>query len=272
MAKHFLEIPGESIFPLDAKEEILEECESFWKQMEQCQSTLKLLETETLTESDAQFSLPVMQMKALRAEYNQWQKRSPEIISTNPDVLFALGKKELQKVKNDLEMVLSTVQSKNKNLEEELRREQQWYEEQKQLVDTLSRTEEETKNEVEQLSDKSLNTSAFHEQRKKILKLKRYKKELLTALGKFLEEHFPLPEEAGSAEKKNSYEDPAVELKPLHDILEILIRKLMSTPHEPYVPIDDSFWPPYIELLLRYGIALRHPENPCRIRLEAFHA
>ncbi|XP_010017364.1 PREDICTED: centromere protein K, partial [Nestor notabilis] len=102
------------------------------------------------------------------------------------------------KVKDDLEIVLSMIQSKNKNLEEELKREQQWYEEQKQLVDTLSRTEEETKNQVEQLSDKR----AFHEQKKKILKLKTYKKELLTVLDEFLEEHFPLPEKGGSTKKK----------------------------------------------------------------------
>nr|XP_013807853.1 PREDICTED: centromere protein K [Apteryx mantelli mantelli] len=54
-------------------------------------------------------------------------------------------------------------------------------------------------------------------------------------------------------------------------VFQILINKLMSTPHEPYLTISDSFWPPYIELLLRYGIALRHPEDPNRIRLEAFH-
>ncbi|NWS45924.1 CENPK protein, partial [Probosciger aterrimus] len=254
------EIPDDSACCVDAKEEILGECESVWKQVEQVQSKLKLLETETLPKSDAKFSLSVMHMKALTAEYNQWQKRSPEIISTNPDVLLALGKKELQNVKDDLEKVLSTVQLKNKNLEEELKREQQWYEEQKQLIDSLSRTQEETKKQVEQASNKR----AFHEQKKKILELEIYKKKLLTALDKFLEEHFPSPE-------KNSYEEPAVELKSLQDILEILVNKLMCTPHEPYVPIDDSFWPPYLELLLRHGIAQRHPEDPNRVRLEAFY-
>uniref|UniRef100_A0A8B9FLB5 Centromere protein K n=1 Tax=Amazona collaria TaxID=241587 RepID=A0A8B9FLB5_9PSIT len=155
----------------------------------------------------------------------------------------------LQKVKDDLDSVLSAVQSKNKSLEEDLKREQQWYEEQKQLIDTLSRTQEEAKKQVEQVSNKR----AFNEQQKKILQLKIYKKKLLTALGKFLEEHFPSPEKGGT------------------NLLRILVDKSVSTPHEPYVPIDDSFWPPYLELLLRHGIAQRHPENPDRIRLEAFH-
>ncbi|XP_072715887.1 centromere protein K isoform X3 [Ciconia boyciana] len=239
--------------------------------MEECQGKLMLLGTETLLKSDAKLSLLMMRVKALTAEYNQWQKRSPEILSTNPDVLLALGKEELQKVKNDLEMVLSTVQSKNKQLEEDLKREQQWHKEQEQILDALNGIEGETKTQVEQLSKKSLNTRTFHELHNKMLKLKIYKEDLLNALGAFLEEHFPLPEKGGSAKKENSSEKPAVELITLHEILEILINKLMSTPHEPYVTINDSFWPPYIELLLRYGIALRHPEDPNRIRLEAFH-
>ncbi|XP_025892621.1 centromere protein K isoform X2 [Nothoprocta perdicaria] len=263
------EIVNESMSRVDAKEELLDECESIWKQMEECQSKLTLLGTETLPESDAKLSLLMMRVKALTAEYNLWQKRSPEIISTNPDVLVALGKEELQKVKNDLEMVLSTVQSKNKKLREDLKREQQWHDEQLQIVDVLSGIEEEMKNQVVQFSEKR----AFQELKNKMLKLRTYKEELLNALGEFLEEHFPLPEEDGSAKKKkkNSSEEPAVELITLHEILEILINKLMSTPHEPYLTISDSFWPPYIELLLRYGIALRHPEDPNRIRLEAFH-
>ncbi|NWU46316.1 CENPK protein, partial [Dromas ardeola] len=191
------------------------------------------------------------------------------VISTDPDVLLALGKEELQKVKNDLEMLLSTVQSKNKQLEEDLKREQRWHEEQEQILDTLNRFEEETKTQVRQLAKNS--TNAFQELQNKMLKLRMYKEELLNALGKFLGEHFPLPEKGRNAEKKNSSEEPAVELITLNEILEILINKLMSTPHEPYVTINDSFWPPYIELLLRYGIALRHPEDPNRMRLEAFH-
>ncbi|NXQ90006.1 CENPK protein, partial [Nyctibius grandis] len=267
-AEYLPEIIKDSVCPVDAKEELLDECESIWKEMEECQSKLMLLGTETLLKSDAKLSLLLMRVKALTAEYNQWQKRSPEIISTNPDVLLALGKEELQKVKNDLEMVLSTVQSKNKQLEEDLKREQQWHEEQQQILDALNGIEEDTKTQVKQLSRKR----AFRELQNKMLTLKVYKEELLNALGEFLEEHFPLPEKGGSAKKKeNSSEEPGVELVTLHEILEILINKLISTPHEPYISISDSFWPPYIELLLRYGIALRHPEDPNRIRLEAFH-
>ncbi|NXC10709.1 CENPK protein, partial [Orthonyx spaldingii] len=213
-----------------------------------------------------QLSLLMLRWKALTTDYRQWQVRDPEIISTNPDVLLELGKEELQKVKNDLEMVLSTVRSKNKQLEEDLKREQQWYEEQEQILDTLNKIEEET-TQVEQPSTKR----EFDELKNKLLKLKTYKKELLSALGEFLDEHFPLPETDANTENKNSSAEPDVELITLQNILEILINKLVTTPHEPYITINKSFWPPYIELLLRYGLALRHPEDPNRIRLEAFH-
>ncbi|NWT78266.1 CENPK protein, partial [Lanius ludovicianus] len=252
--------------PVDAKEELLKECESIWKQMEECQSKLMLLGTDTMLQSDTKFSLLMLRWKALTVDYRQWKERDPEIISTNPDVLLELGKEELQKVKNDLEMLLSTVRSKNKKLEEDLKREQQWCQEQEQMLDTLNKNEEETKTQVEQPS-----TKRGLELKNKIMKLKAYKKELLSALGEFLDEHFPLPEKGENTEKKNSSAEPAVELITIQEVLEILMNKLMTTPHEPYVTINESFWPPYIELLLRCGMVLRHPEDPERLRLEAFH-
>ncbi|NXB61715.1 CENPK protein, partial [Struthidea cinerea] len=253
--------------PVDGKEGLLEECESIWKQLEESQSKLMLLGADTLLQSDAKLSLLTLRFKALRVDYRQWQARNPEIISANPDVLLELGKEELQKVKNDLEMVLSAVRSKNKQLDEDLKREQQWCEEQEQMVDSIIKTEEETKPQVEQPFTKS----RFDEVKNKIMKLETYKKELLSALGEFLDEHFPLPEKGENTENKNSSAEPAVKLVTIHEVLEILINKLVTTPHQPYVTMNESFWPPYIELLLRYGVVLRHPEDPQRLRLEAFH-
>ncbi|XP_048147612.1 centromere protein K isoform X2 [Corvus hawaiiensis] len=257
--------------PVNYKEELVEECESIWKQMEECQSKLTLLGTDTLLQSDAKLSLLMLRWKTLTVDYLWWQSRNPEVISTNPDVLLELGKEELQKIKSDLEMVLLTVQLKNKKLEEDLEREQQWCEEQEQVLDTLNKAEEEKNTQVEQSSTESLKVRGFDELKNKIMTLKTYKKELLSALGEFLDEHFPCPETGENTKNKNSSAEPAVKLITMQEILEILINKLMTTPHEPYVTINESFWPPYIELLLRYGIVLRHPEDPKRLRLEAFH-
>uniref|UniRef100_A0A8C0PVF0 Centromere protein K n=1 Tax=Canis lupus familiaris TaxID=9615 RepID=A0A8C0PVF0_CANLF len=204
-----------------------------WKDMEGCQKKLSLVGTETLTDSNAQLSLLIMQAKCLTAELSQWQKESPEIISLNEEVLVTLGKEEFQKLRVDLELVLSTVQSKNEKLKEDLER-------------------------------------VFDELNTKMHDIKEYKEKLLITLGEFLEDHFPLPDGNVKKKKKNVKESTA-QLITLHEILEILINRLFDVPHDPYIKIRDSFWPPYIELLLRNGIALRHPEDPTQIRLEAFH-
>ncbi|XP_042681495.1 centromere protein K [Centrocercus urophasianus] len=258
---------NDSVCPVGATEELLRECENIWKEMEKCQSKLTLLTAEPVPESDAKVLLLLTRMQALRAEYYQWQKRNPELISTNPEVLLLLGEEELQEVKKELEMVLSAVQSKNEKLKEDLEREQQWHDEQVQIVNAFKEIEEEMKKEVVTDSEKRL----FQELKNQMSELREYKKKLLNALGEFLEEHFPLPEKNGNAKKKRYSEEPSEQVITMHEILEILLNQLMSTPHEPYVTVDDSFWPPYLELLLRSGIVLRHPEDPDRIRLEAFH-
>ncbi|KAM6230485.1 centromere protein K-like [Porphyrio hochstetteri] len=137
------------------------------------------------------------------------------------------------------------------------------------MLDTLNEIEE-AKNQVNQHSSESLTKTSL-KLNNKILRVKLFKEQLMNGLCQFLEEHFPLPEKGGIAEKKKINESPSEELMTLQQILEILINKIMRTPHEPYIAIRESFWPPYIEMLLRSGIALRHPEDPNRIRLEAFH-
>lgn len=48
----------------------------------------------------------------------------------------------------------------------------------------------------------NLKTRELNELKNKVLKLKTYKKELLSALGEFLDEHFPPPEEGENIKKK----------------------------------------------------------------------
>uniref|UniRef100_A0A2K5Q7T1 Centromere protein K n=1 Tax=Cebus imitator TaxID=2715852 RepID=A0A2K5Q7T1_CEBIM len=232
----------------NTEEELIRECEEMWKDMEECQNKLSLTGTETLTDLNAKLSLLIMQVKCLTAELSQWQKKTPEIIPLTEDVLLTLGKEEFQKLRHDLEMVLSTMESKNEKLKEDLEREQRWLDEQQQIMESLNVLHNELKNKVETFSE----SRVFNELKTKLLNVKEYKEKLLITLGEFLEDHFPLPD--GSVKKKK-----------------ILINRLFDVPHDPYVKITDSFWPPYVELILRNGIALRHPEDPTRIRLEAFH-
>ncbi|XP_045427553.1 centromere protein K isoform X2 [Pipistrellus kuhlii] len=229
-----------------AKEELIKKCEEMWKDLQEYQNKLSLIGTETLTDSNAQLSLLIMQVKCLTAELSQWQKEIPEILPLNEEVLVTLGKEEFQKLRHDLELVLSTVQSKNEKLKEDLEREQQWLDEQQQIFESLIVLHNELKHQT------VTESRTFKELKTKLHDVKEYKEKLLVTLSEFLEDHFPLPDR--NVKKKR-----------------ILLNRLFDVPHDPYVKISDSFWPPYIELLLRNGIALRHPEDPNRIRLEAFH-
>ncbi|XP_074241615.1 centromere protein K isoform X2 [Saimiri boliviensis] len=202
----------------------------------------------------------------LRSAEATWRLWRCGVIPLTEDVLLTLGKEEFQKLRHDLEMVLSTMESKNEKLKEDLEREQRWLDEQQQIMESLNVLHDELKNKVETFSE----SRVFKELKTKLLNVKEYKEKLLSTLGEFLEGHFPLPDGSVKKKKKNIQES-TIQLITLHEMLEILINRLFDVPHDPYVKISDSFWPPYVELLLRNGIALRHPEDPTRIRLEAFH-
>ncbi|KAG8598758.1 hypothetical protein GDO81_002728 [Engystomops pustulosus] len=239
---------------MQGSEELLQRCEEIWAQIGQCQNQIMVMEPEVLPDTDVQ---------ALTAKYGQWKEKSPR------DVLLAAGKEELQNVDGELEMMLSTVRSENKKLKSDLEKEQGWLAEQEEVLEALKGKLQELKNQSENISQKS----AFQELKNKLKKVKAYREELLSAFGEFLEEHFPLPEEHKNSikKKKGVSEEPRVQWIRLHVILETLINQLMNTPNDPYILVQDEYWPPYIELLLRYGIALRHPADAKRIRLEAFH-
>ncbi|KAK1171657.1 centromere protein K-like [Acipenser oxyrinchus oxyrinchus] len=252
-----------------ALEELLSECEEKWKELEELQNKVTLTETDTLEDTGYEFSQLMTRVKALTAELNQWQKKEPELLSKNNDVLVAVGKEELQRVNKELEMVLSCCQTKNEKLNKDLKSEQKWLEEQEELLKAVTDKAAELQNEVMEFSE----SRAMQELKVKINKVIAYRKKLLENLGEFIEEHFPLPQQQRNARKKdkNVPQEPTADLISLHEILELLMNKILQTPHEPYLTIDNTFWPPYVEMLLRYGVALRHPEDPNRIRMEAFH-
>ncbi|XP_036596786.1 centromere protein K isoform X2 [Trichosurus vulpecula] len=202
-------------YVVDKKDKIIEECEELWKQMEKYQQEIALAGGERLNHSDTQLTLLMMRLKSLTAEYNQWLKRSPDIIPLNLENLVALGKEELQKLDHDLEMLLSTIQSKNQKLLEDLRREQGWLDEQEELVASLSEKCKEMKNQRMPVSEQR----TLLELKTKMTKIRRHRENLLTSLGEILDKHFPLLEENGSKKRKRDCQ-PNAQLITMHEILE----------------------------------------------------
>lgn len=57
--------------------------------------------------------------------------------------------------------------------------------------------------------------------------------------------------------RKKKIQESTAQLVTLHVMLEIILNRLFVVPHDPYVKISDSFWAPYIELLLLEGTAIQ---------------
>ncbi|KAI1896834.1 hypothetical protein AGOR_G00098940 [Albula goreensis] len=248
-----------------AREALLEECEEQFCQLQQLQNEITLEETESFQDSA---SLALSRANALAAELKEWQEIQPKLLSSNPEILLAVGKEELLQVNKQLEMVLSCTQAKRDKLKDLLKSEEQWLEDKKEVLRAATEKVTALKDENDRLSEKGV----LQDMKKKIQRVKDYNDGLLETLSDILAEHFPLPHPEVNTNKrsKNILTEPRVDLVSLHDMLELLMKKAVETPHEPYVQLNESFWPPYIEMLLRYGIASRHPEDCFKIRLEAF--
>ncbi|XP_036407588.1 centromere protein K, partial [Megalops cyprinoides] len=252
--------------PEAALTELLDECEEQLCQLQQLQNEIALADSESLQNPPNQAADRV---NTLRAELKEWLEIQPNLLSSNPDVLLAVGKEELPRLNKQLEMVLSCSQAKRDKLKEVLKSEQKWLEEKNDVLKAATEQVIALQQENDRLSEKGV----LEDMKKKVQKVKDYQDTLLETLSDILAEHFPLPVQEGNANKKKKgiTTEPRADLISLHDILELLMNKFVETPHEPYVVLNETFWPPYIEMLLRHGIASRHPEDCFKIRLEAFY-
>ncbi|KAK0150736.1 Centromere protein K [Merluccius polli] len=248
-----------------AQAELLDECEEQFAQLEKLQSEIILCETD-LSEDPQEQSLN--RLMATEAQLTQWLSMEPRLLATNPEILLHAGKEEMLKLCSELEMIAACCKAKKSNLMETHEREQTWLEKRKEVLIAATNHVERLKIERETLSEHSV----LLDTKKKIEKMKHYQDDLMETLEDILENHFPLPtsEANASKKKKNALPDLNANLISLNEILELLMNKTLETPHDPYVMIDEKFWQPYVEMLLRYSIAVRHPDNNVKIRLETF--
>ncbi|XP_020351372.2 centromere protein K [Oncorhynchus kisutch] len=249
-----------------AQAQLFNECEEQFAQLEMLQNEIILAEPDSDENPQEQ---SVNRLMAVAAELKQWQKRQPELLSTNPEVLLVVGAEELQKLNSQLELVLSCSQAKRDTLRETLKRDQKWLEKKKEVLRAGTEHVVKQRLENERLSEHSV----LQDTKKKIQKMKDYQNRLMETLADVLAEHFPLPTQETNADKKekNIPQELNENLISLNEVLELLMNTTLETPHDPYVSIDETFWPPYTEMLLRHGIAQRHPEDCFKIRLETFY-
>ncbi|XP_034544364.1 centromere protein K [Notolabrus celidotus] len=248
----------------DARTELMDLCEEQFSQLEKLQNEIILCEPDLCDTPQEQ---SVNQLMTTEAELKQWLTEEPKILAHNSEVLLQAGKEEMLKVCSELQMIVSCYEAKRDNLKDTKEVELKWLNEKKQALEAASDHVEKLKSEKENSSELSL----WQDTKSKIQKMKTYQERLMESLGDVLEKHFPLPQnEPSSNKKKNATPELNEDWISLNEILELLMNKVLTTPHDPYLTIDDTFWPPYIETLLRYGIAVRHQENNFKVRLETF--
>ncbi|XP_028268935.1 centromere protein K [Parambassis ranga] len=242
-----------------ARAELLDLCEDQFAQLEKLQNEIILCESNFCENPQEQ---SVNRRIATEAELKLWQTVEPTLLAANSEILLQAGKEEMLKLCSELEMVVSCSEAKRDKLRETIELEQKWLAEKRQVLEAAAV-------HTERLQAEKENSSAHNvlpDTKAKIQKMKAYQDRLMEALGDILEKYAPFPQ--NSSINKNTEIDE--DLISLREILEVLMNKILNTPHDPYVTIDNTFWPPYIELLLRHGIAVRHHENNFKIRLENF--
>uniref|UniRef100_V9L3M0 Centromere protein K-like protein n=1 Tax=Callorhinchus milii TaxID=7868 RepID=V9L3M0_CALMI len=246
--------------------QLLGEGNQAWGVLQQFQNSLTLANIEPIIQ-DPENPLTVLlaRERNLIAEASVQHNRTPKPLPLNNEVLTVLAKEQLQTVTVELQQTLLCTRSKKKSLQNQLEKEERWLKEEMELETSL-------REEAQDNQQRSIHTisqsSSLLRIKTDMEKLMRKKERLLTALGNFLDEHYPLPSRRGKQKLFKGREENLPPLQTFHEILELLMTRTLKTPHDPYVETDDTFWPPYVEALLRYGIAVRHSQNPNRIRLE----
>ncbi|KAM9856511.1 centromere protein K [Aulostomus maculatus] len=243
----------------EAQSELLRLCEQQFTKLEKLQNEIILCEPDLCEDPQEQL---VNRLMATEAELKQWLTMEPELLVANSEVLLKAGKEEMLKLCSELEMIVSCSEAKRDKLRETKELEEKWLKEKKHVLAAANDHVKQLQTEKEKLSEHSV----LQDMKTKIQKMKVYQERLMESLGNVLEKHVPPPQKESSSNKKKIPED----LISLNEILELLMNKVLNTAHDPYVTIDSTFWPPYIEMLLRHGIAVRHQENNFKIRLETF--
>ncbi|XP_061627939.1 centromere protein K [Phyllopteryx taeniolatus] len=247
-----------------AQLELVNQCEQQFAQLEKLQTEVILRQPDHCENTQEQ---SFNRLLATEAELKQWLTVEPRLLAENAEVLLKAGKEEMLKLCSELEMVLSCYEAKRDKLRETKELEQKWLEEKGQVLNAATEHAQRLKEQSEKLSEHNI----LMDTKEKIHKMKVYQGRLFESLGDILEKHVPPPcSHLNSNKKKNIPNDLNEDLLSLHEVLELLMNKVLSTPHDPYVTIDSTFWPPYVEMLLRHGIAVRHQEDNFKIRLETF--
>nr|CAB3229786.1 centromere protein K-like [Phallusia mammillata] len=193
------------------------------------------------------------------------QDASTKKISTHPAVVSSTFTKELDELISSMAELMQVVNAQMENLEKSIENKASMIQQQNEIHDAMQ----------QQLAANTESNQNFDDFVKSLeSKQAKHSLDIQTTVKKmneFLDSHFPVPstkQQKLAGTNVNVYEMLSqkrfVSMKQLYnDLLNLAVEK----PDGPYLVIDDQHWPPYVDLLLRFGIAVRHPGDINRIKL-----
>lgn len=264
---------------VSADMQLREECENLWQELNNAHAHLETRNTASLPRADEddfvgskvlERVLKVKEKK-LQTQILALENQGLHVTSTNPDYIHTHLRTQLLTSIRQLEETLEIVKGQRKEVEEEIKREEDILKQHIEITNSLEMKIESLEQEKGTVSVTSQVKDL--ENQKKAAEV--YLGQTMKKLGSFLSTNFPLPSSddfKGTKKKGRRVDwDPNTRYIPLQQFIEDLMNMLYSKPHDPYIRIEDAHWPPYIELLLRSGIAQRHPQDCNLIRLVAFN-
>lgn len=265
---------------ISAELQLRNECETLWQELNNTHARLEArtragsskVDEGGLDGSKVLEKVLKVKEKKLQTELVALENQGLQVTSANPEYTGTCLRSELLTSITQLEETLEVIRKQRKEVEDELKREEEILNQHKEIGRSLQM-------KIENLEQEKENAPSGISQIKELEKQKKaadvYLAQIMRKLGSFLSTNFPLPSPDDVKRNKNQGKgvliDPNISYISLQQLTEDLMNMLYARPHDPYIRIKDFHWPPYIELLLRCGIALRHPQDCNRIRLVAFN-
>ncbi|XP_046839643.1 centromere protein K-like [Xenia sp. Carnegie-2017] len=250
------------------KQNLVEECEQMWEHIQdnhhRVASYIKSTPPKGIDRLQAAIKILQLKENRLQAQLKLLKTKDIEVISKDLKFVETCLEEKMKRNVQQLEQVLGVVKEQRVEVAGDLEREKQLLDQQRSINKVL----EEKLHMSETVNDEgSHNTVSVSDLQSKKKKASEYYSVIMSHLQKFLAHHFPPPDKEITERNENGRKFCS-----LQHLIETLMNKLFESPHDCYIKILPSYWPPYIQLLLRSNIILRHSENCDLIRLVSFHA
>ncbi|KAI7880941.1 hypothetical protein K492DRAFT_207215 [Lichtheimia hyalospora FSU 10163] len=244
--------------------------DQLWKQLHELEDQYRERGLDNMYDTsheDKKLSVLRHEEKELRSELNKQVEGVEDIAQSEEPISELQFKEELDTNVNSLRDTLAFLQKELEDAQESLEREQVSLQESGQITETLQK-------KLEKLEDSAGSMDPGREKRDQFAALNDTYRGVIEHLIDFLDEFYPphpvdrVNNEILDSRRSRNEREEMCELK---FIVEDLMNLLVVQPDNPYMRLEPgTFWTPYIDTLVKAGVAKRHPEDHHMLRLVDF--